>query len=249
MRRALLPLVALALAGCRNDMHDQAKTKPLRESPFFADHASARPLPEGVVARGFLRADAVLYRGLGPDGKFVLDLPVPVTRPLLLRGRERFDVYCSPCHGRAGDGQGMIVQRGFKNPSTFHVDRLRNERAGYFFDVMTNGFGQMSSYASQVAPEDRWAIVAWIRTLQASQDMPREFLAKEDEGKLEAKTASGEAGAMAQKSSLEGDSGVTAAHPAPGAAPAAPGPSSPSKKSSSSSSSFPSSSSPPSKTQ
>jgi len=181
MRRALLlPLLALALGACRDDMHNQAKTKPLRESPFFADHSSARPLPEGVVARGFLRADAALYRGVGEDGKFVLDLPVPVTKTLLLRGQERFNIFCSPCHGRAGDGQGMIVARGFKSPSTFHVDRLRNERAGYFFDVMTNGFGQMSSYAPQITPEDRWAVVAWLRTLQASQNMPEEFLGKED---------------------------------------------------------------------
>jgi mono/diheme cytochrome c family protein len=194
MRRArpsalALPLLALALAGCRNDMHRQAKTKDLRESAFFADHSSARPLPEGVVARGFLREDAVLYRGTGPDGKFVLDLPVPVTKQLLLRGQERFNIYCSPCHGRTGDGQGMIVQRGFKQPSTFHVDRLRNERAGYFFDVMTNGFGQMSSYASQIAPEDRWAVVSWIRTVQASQDMPGDFLRKEDREELERATA------------------------------------------------------------
>jgi mono/diheme cytochrome c family protein len=182
---ALLPL-ALALAGCRNDMHRQAKTKDLRESTFFADHSSARPLPEGVVARGFLREDAALYRGTGPDGKFVVDLPVPVTKQLLLRGQERFNIYCSPCHGRTGDGQGMIVQRGFKNPSTFHVDRLRNERAGYFFDVMTNGFGQMSSYAAQVPPEDRWAIVAWIRTLQASHSMPEDLLRKEDREMLDA---------------------------------------------------------------
>jgi hypothetical protein len=227
-------LLALALAGCRNDMHRQAKTKDLRESAFFADHSSARPLPEGVVARGFLREDAALYRGMGPDGKFVVDLPVPVTRQLLLRGQERFNIYCSPCHGRAGDGQGMIVQRGFKNPSTFHVDRLRNERAGYFFDAMTNGFGQMSSYASQITPEDRWAVVSWIRTLQASQNMPREFLAKEDEGKLDANAASSEAGAMAQKSFLEGKSGEAAAQPASGEAPAAPEPHSPSEKSSSS---------------
>ena len=210
MRRALvLPLLALVLGGCRNDMHNQAKTKPLRESRFFADHSSARPLPEGVVARGFLRADAALYRGVGEGGSFVLDIPVPVTRELLLRGQERFNIYCSPCHGRTGEGQGMIVARGFKNPSTFHVDRLRNERAGYFFDVMTNGFGQMSGYATQITPEDRWAVVSWIRTLQASQKMPKEFLLKEDEGKLDA----------------------AAAQPATGEAPAAPSPHSPSKKS------------------
>ncbi|HEY3348829.1 MAG TPA: cytochrome c [Thermoanaerobaculia bacterium] len=214
MRRALfLPLLVLALGGCRDDMHNQAKTKPLRESPFFADHSSARPLPEGVVARGFLRADATLYRGVGEDGKFVLDIPVPVTKPLLLRGQERFNIYCSPCHGRTGDGQGMIVARGFKNPSTFHVDRLRNERAGYFFDVMTNGFGQMSSYAPQITPEDRWAVVAWVKTLQASQNMPKEFLTKKDED------------------FLEGKSGEAAAHQAAGEAPAQPSPHSPSKKS------------------
>jgi hypothetical protein len=217
MRRALLlPLFAFALGGCRDDMHNQAKTKPLRESTFFADHSSARPLPDGVVARGFLRADAALYRGVGEDGKFVLDVPVPVTKPLLLRGRERFDIFCSPCHGRTGDGQGMIVQRGFKSPSTFHVDRLRNERAGYFFDVMTNGFGQMSSYAPQITPEDRWAVVAWVKTLQASQNMPEEFLRKEDREAL--------------------DKVGAAAPSATGAAPASPEPHSPSKKSSSESS-------------
>jgi mono/diheme cytochrome c family protein len=214
MRRALLlPLLALSLWACRDDMHNQAKTKPLRESPFFADHSSARPLPEGVVARGFLRADAALYRGVGEDGKFVLDLPVPVTKQLLLRGQERFNIFCSPCHGRTGDGQGMIVQRGFKNPSTFHVDRLRNERAGYFYDVMTNGFGQMSSYASQITPEDRWAVVAWVKTLQASQNMPGDFLRKEDREALEK---------------------AAATPPATGEAPASPSPHSPSKKSESS---------------
>ena len=235
MRRAfLLPVLALALGGCRDDMHNQAKTKPLRESRFFADHSSARPLPEGVVARGFLRADAALYRGVGEDGKFVLEIPVPVEKDLLLRGQERFNIYCSPCHGRTGEGHGMIVARGFKNPSTFHVDRLRNERAGYFFDVMTNGFGQMSGYATQITPEDRWAVVAWVRTLQASQNMPREFLAKEDEGKLDATAASGAAEATAQKSFLEGKSGDASAHQAPGPASAVPAPSSPSKKSESS---------------
>ena len=218
LRHVAVPVLALSLAGCRNDMHNQPKTKPLRESRFFADGSSARPLPEGVVARGFLRADAALYKGMGADGKFVLELPVPLDRALLARGRERFDIYCSPCHGRTGNGQGMIVQRGFKNPSSFHVDRLRNERAGYFFDVMTNGFGQMSSYASQVTPEDRWATVACIRTLQASQNMPKAFLGKEDEKFLEGREGGGGAGA----------------HPAAGEPPAAPAPHSPSKKTSSS---------------
>jgi hypothetical protein len=221
MRRLPLGLVpailSVALVACRNDMHQQAKIKPFRESTMFADGTSARNLPLGTVARGFLREDAALYRGTGPDGRFLLDMPVPVTRVLLLRGQERFNVYCSPCHGRTGNGQGMIVQRGFKNPSTFHVDRLRNERVGYFFDVMTNGFGQMSSYASQITPEDRWAIVAWIRTLQASQNMPRDFLRKEDRDAIDAAAAaaaSGGAAAPAQKSFFEGEEGRAAAHPA-----------------------------------
>jgi mono/diheme cytochrome c family protein len=183
--RAGVPFLVLLVGGCRNDMHHQAKIKPFRESTFFADGTSARPLPEGTVARGFLRADAALWRGQGPDGKFVEQIPVPLTRALLLRGQERFNIFCSPCHGRTGEGQGMIVQRGFKRPNSFHVDRLRAERAGYFFDVMTNGFGQMSSYAVQVTPEDRWAIVAWIRTLQASQHMPEDFLRKEDREALD----------------------------------------------------------------
>jgi mono/diheme cytochrome c family protein len=184
MRRNLFlaaaPALALLLAGCRNDMHHQAKVKPFRESTFFPDGTSARPLPEGTVARGFLRADGAYWSGQGPDGKFVEQIPVPLTRALLLRGQERFNIFCSPCHGRTGEGQGMIVQRGFKRPTSYHVDRLRAERAGYFFDVITNGFGQMSSYAVQVTPEDRWAIVAWIRTLQASQHMPGDFLEKGD---------------------------------------------------------------------
>ena len=189
MRRVLFlaggPVLALALSGCRNDMHHQAKIKPFRESKFFADGASARALPEGTVARGFLRADAALSRGQGPDGKFVERIPVPLTRVLLLRGQERFNIFCSPCHGRTGQGEGMIVQRGFKHPTSFHADRLRAERAGYFFDVITNGFGQMSGYAVQVTPEDRWAVVAWIRTLQASHHMPGDFLEREDREHLD----------------------------------------------------------------
>ncbi len=185
MRRVVAIVGALLLGGCRNDMHHQAKIKPFRESTFFADGASARALPEGAIARGFLREDAALFRGQGPDGKFVEKIPVEITRALLLRGQERFNIYCSPCHGRTAEGQGMIVQRGFKRPMSFHVDRLRAERAGYFFDVVTNGFGQMSSYAAQVPPEDRWAIVAWIRTLQASHHMPEDFLRKEDREELD----------------------------------------------------------------
>jgi hypothetical protein len=157
------------LAGCRNEMYDQAKLKPLSESEFFPNKQTARPIPEDTVARGSLCDDKARCAGLGPDGKFVKDLPVPLTKQLMGRGHQRFDIFCSPCHGRQGDGLGMIVERGFKQPSTFHSDRLRDQPIGYFFDVMTQGFGQMSSYASQVPPEDRWAIASYIRALQLSQ--------------------------------------------------------------------------------
>ena len=162
----------LSGTGCRQDMFNQPKLKPLARSEFFEDGMAARSPVEGTVARGELRADRVLYTGIGPDGKFVKELPVALTRSLLLRGRERFEIFCSPCHGRVGDGRGMIVERGFKRPSSFHVARLRAQPVGYFFDVITSGFGEMSSYAPQVPAGDRWAIAAYIRALQLSQFAP-----------------------------------------------------------------------------
>lgn len=184
--RAVLPLLLLAAAaGCRQDMHNQPKVRPHRPSRFFDDGSSSRPLPAGAVARGFLRDDAHLYRGIGPDGKFVSELPFPADAKLLARGRERFDIYCSPCHGRTGDGTGIIARRGFKQPPTFHQDRLRNQPAGYFYDVTTNGFGVMSGYAAQVTPEDRWAIVAWVRTLQYAAWAPASDLTPADLAEVE----------------------------------------------------------------
>jgi mono/diheme cytochrome c family protein len=165
-------------------MYDQAKVKPLAESEFFANGQSARPIPTDTVARGGLREDKAMYAGLGPDGKFLKELPVPLTRQLMERGHERFDIFCSPCHGKQGDGLGMIVERGFKQPSSFHTDRLREQPIGYFFDVMTQGFGQMSSYATQVPPEDRWAIAAYLRALQLSQHALVAELPPEDRAKL-----------------------------------------------------------------
>ena len=184
---AALALAALAGAGCRQGMYNQAKERPLARSEFYRDGLASRVPPAGTVARGWLREDRALNTGLGPDGKFVSELPAAVTfdRALLVRGRERFDVYCSPCHGRQGNGFGMIVQRGFKQPSSFHVDRLRSQPIGYFFDVMTNGFGQMSSYASQVPVADRWAIAAWVRTLQFSRNAPVAELTDADRAALE----------------------------------------------------------------
>ena len=161
-------LFACASVACRRDMQDQPKYIPLRPSDFFADGRSARPLPEGTVARGQLRADKVFYTGKKGD-QFVDQFPFPLTREVLERGRERFNIYCSPCHGRLGNGLGMIVRRGLKRPPSYHIDRLRQVPIGYFYDVITNGFGAMQDYSAQVAPRDRWAIASYIRVLQYSQ--------------------------------------------------------------------------------
>jgi len=169
-RHILLPLSALILlAGCRQDMHDQPRFKPLAMSDFYSDLRSARTPVEGTVARGQLHEDTYFYTGKvgNSPGDYV---PFAVTAEVLARGRQRFDIYCAPCHSRMGDGNGMIVQRGFRQPPSYHTDRLRKAPLGYFFDVMTNGFGAMPEYASQIPPQDRWDIVAYIRALQLSQD-------------------------------------------------------------------------------
>jgi hypothetical protein len=165
--------VALAAAllggGCRLDMHDQPKYTPLRESDFFPDQRASRAPVEGTVARGLLNDDELLHTGkIG--GQPAAEFPFPVTREVLDRGRERFDIFCSPCHGRTGAGDGMIVRRGYRQPPTYHQDRLRQVPPGYFVDVMTNGFGAMPDYRSQVPPRDRWAIAAYVRALQLSAD-------------------------------------------------------------------------------
>jgi mono/diheme cytochrome c family protein len=149
-------------------MHDEPRYEALEKSDFFADQRSARPLVEGTVARGQLNEDEALHTGKS-GGAFVTQLPMPADLPLLERGRQRYDIYCTPCHGLAGNGDGMVVRRGYRKPSSFHDDRLRAQPAGYFFDVMTNGFGAMPDYAAQVGVRDRWAIVAYIRALQLSQ--------------------------------------------------------------------------------
>jgi mono/diheme cytochrome c family protein len=162
----------LALAGCRADMQNQPYKRPLQESDFYADKRSARPLVEGTVARSDLRADTYFYTGKigSEDGNY---MPFPVTPEVLERGQQRFNIYCSPCHGETGDGQGMIVHRGLKRPPSYHNERLRNAPIGYFFDVMTNGFGVMLDYSQQVSPRDRWAIASYIRALQLSQGATR----------------------------------------------------------------------------
>jgi hypothetical protein len=166
--RDVFVLALVILAGCRQDMHDQPRFKPLRPSPFFEDGRSARPLVPGTVARGQLRTDEHFYAGKSA-GKAVDAFPFPVTRDVLERGRERYNIYCAPCHDRVGNGEGMVVRRGFRRPPSFHIDRLAQAPAGHFFDVITQGFGAMADYAAQVPPRDRWAIVAYIRALQLSQ--------------------------------------------------------------------------------
>ncbi|MDZ7265733.1 MAG: cytochrome c [candidate division KSB1 bacterium] len=165
---ALLMLAAF-LTGCRQDMHDQPRLEPLEGSTVFADGRASRPQVPGTIARGQLRTDAALHTGKAGN-QLVDRLPVALTPELLARGRERYNIFCAPCHSRVGDGNGMIVQRGMRRPPSFHIQRLREAPVGYFFDVITNGFGTMYSYADRVPVKDRWAIVAYIRALQLSQN-------------------------------------------------------------------------------
>jgi mono/diheme cytochrome c family protein len=164
----LLSMIALSSA-CRLDMHTQPRQNPLSRSDFFSDQRSARPPVEGTVARGDLRADTYFYTGkIGNNPGDVM--PFPVTRDVLDRGRERFNIFCAPCHSRLGDGNGMVPSRGFaRKPPSYHIARLQKAPLGYFFDVITNGFGIMPDYASQIPPQDRWDIVAYVRALQLSQ--------------------------------------------------------------------------------
>jgi hypothetical protein len=159
----------LVLAGCRQDMQDQPKFFPQRGTTFYADGRSARPQVENTVARGQMHEDDYFYTGL-KDGKEGDGLPFPLTEAVMERGQERYNIYCTPCHSRVGNGAGMIVQRGYRPAGDFHTDRLRNAPLGHFFNVMTNGYGAMPDYAAQVTPEDRWAIAAYIRALQLSQN-------------------------------------------------------------------------------
>ncbi len=167
-RAALVALLAVATA-CRQDMHDQPKYKPLRSSPFFDDGRTSRPRVEGTVARGELGGNVEFHTGRTAADAYVIAGPVPVTATLLRRGRERYDIFCAVCHDRAGTGRGMIVRRGFRQPESFHTDRLRQAPDGYVFETVSRGFGVMPSYAAQFGVEDRWAITAYLRALQLSQ--------------------------------------------------------------------------------
>ena len=176
-------IAALALAcfvsGCRQDMQIQPRYNPYDASNFFGDSRSARPPVPGTIARGQLHLDELLYAGK-VDGKDAEVFPFEITRADLNRGRERYNIYCSPCHDVTGSGRGMIVLRGFPQPPSFHIDRLRQAPPGHYFDVMTNGLGVMYSYAARVSPEDRWRIAAYIRALQLSQHFPVEELSSDE---------------------------------------------------------------------
>ncbi len=173
--RKLVPLVLVVMAAsaCRLDMHVQPRYNPLAKSDFFADKRAARPLIEGTVARGDLRADTYFYTGkIGSNaGDY---MPFPVTKDVLERGRNQYNVFCAPCHSRVGDGNGFIPSRGFSRvPPSYHIERLEKAPIGHFFDVMTNGYGIMMDYSAQTTPRDRWCIAAYIRALQLSQNATR----------------------------------------------------------------------------
>ena len=171
--RAVAAVCAIAvcgvLAGCRQDMQDQPKFIPQRGTDFYADGRSARPQVQNTVARGQLHEDQYFYTGL-QDGKEGDGMPFPATIEVLERGQERYNIYCTPCHSRVGNGVGMIVQRGYSKAGNFHTHRLETAPLGHFFSVMTNGYGNMPDYSAQVSPQDRWAIAAYIRALQLSQN-------------------------------------------------------------------------------
>lgn len=178
-----LALLALA-AGCDQAMSRQPKVRPLQETAFFPEGSGSRPPVPGTIPQGGLRIDAHLFTGReGPN--FAATFPFEIGRKELDRGRERYDIHCSPCHDRTGSGRGIIVQRGFRAPPSFHQDRLRDAPPGYLFDVMTRGFGAMPDYATQVAPSDRWRIAAYVRALQLSRFAPREELGADDLRRLE----------------------------------------------------------------
>jgi Cytochrome C oxidase, cbb3-type, subunit III len=180
---ALLAATAMLFSGCRMDMHIQPKYLPYDPTTFFDDGRSERQPVPGTVARGHLRLDELLYTGK-ENGAESNRFPFPITHEDLERGRQRYNIYCTPCHDYTGSGRGVIVMRGFPPPPSYHIDRLREAPVGHFFDVMTNGFGSMYSYASRIDPEDRWRIAAYIRVLQLSQHATLQDVPADERQKL-----------------------------------------------------------------
>lgn len=188
-RRLLTAIVALAmlvsLSACQQKMANQPRYDPLEASDFFEDGMASRPRVEGTVARGEVLGNPFLVTGK-IDGQIADGYPFAVTAEVIDRGHERYDIYCSECHGRIGDGNGMIPSRGYRRPPSFHTETLRNQITGHFFDVMTNGFGAMPPYGTMIPPRDRWAIVAYIRALQLSQHATVADVPVADRAKLDA---------------------------------------------------------------
>lgn len=184
-----LAIALVVLSGCRSEMYDQPRYEPYEASDFFDDGTSARPLVAGTVPRRDPHdqgdwPDELFTTGKSAD-KLSEVLPFPVDRAVLERGQERYRIFCTPCHGELGDGRGMIVQRGFNPPPSFHSDELRKKPVGHYFDVMTRGFGTMYSYAARIPARDRWAIAAYIRALQVSQHSLSADLSAEDRRQLQ----------------------------------------------------------------
>ena len=179
-------VLILALMGCRQDMHNQPRYKPLAGTDFFGDGRSARPFVEGTVARGHLRLDAARYTGKVGDAD-VDYFPFPITRADLERGHDRFNIYCTPCHGRLGLGDGMVVKRGYRQPPSYMTDKLTQAPVGHFFDVISNGFGAMPSYASRLTPDDRWRVIAYVRALELSQNATLADVPEDKKGELDKK--------------------------------------------------------------
>ena len=187
----LLAVLAVLTAGCsiRQNMYDQPKFEPYEETSFFGDNRSARELIPGVVPVGHLDEDDHFYRGKMEDGSWATEIPVEITGEVLARGANRFAIYCTPCHGQSGYGEGMVVQRGYKRPPSYHTDDLRSnpdKPVGYMFDVVSNGFGVMSGYSYPVKAPDRWAVIAYVRALQLSQNAAVADLPEEDQKELAA---------------------------------------------------------------
>lgn len=182
----MLTTVAIfAIAGCRQQMADQPHQRPLEQSNFFDDGMASRPVEPGTVARAGKEQNGPRFKSK-VDGKLVDTFPFEVTMEVLAHGQERYEIFCSPCHDRLGTGQGMIVRRGFTPARSFHDPRLRDAPAGHFFEVITQGFGQMPSYANQLSEQDRWAVIAYIRALQFSRNVRLDQLPPEDRAKMKA---------------------------------------------------------------
>ena len=181
----LTSVAIFAIAGCRQQMADQPHQRPLEPSNFFDDGMASRPVEPGTVARAGKEQNGLRFPSK-VDGKLVDTFPFEVTMEVLARGQERYEIFCSPCHDRLGTGQGMIVRRGFTPARSFHDPRLRDAPAGHFFEVMTQGFGQMPSYANQLSEQDRWAVIAYIRALQFSRNVRLDQLPPEDRAKMKA---------------------------------------------------------------